>query len=95
MEHPELSFGEKRYGDFCDFSLSEGCWNPESGIHTGLESGIHRFGMESGIRNPEGWNPESKGFQNPDAGIRNLEAGIPESRTFVDSLTWGENGLEY
>ena len=23
MEHPELSFGEKRYGDFCDFSLSE------------------------------------------------------------------------
>ena len=32
------------------------------------ESGIHRFGMESGI--------QKVGIQNPDAGIRNLEAGI-------------------
>ena len=30
-----------------------------------------------GFRNPESWNPESRGR-------------YPESRTFMDSLTWGE-----
>ena len=30
-----------------------------------------------GFRNPESWNPESRGRD-------------PESRTFMDSLTWGE-----
>ena len=54
-----------------------------------LESGIHRFGMESGIqkvgiRNPMGWNPESRCWD-PESRLWD-----PESRTFVDSLTWGE-----
>ena len=62
--------------------LESGIQRLESGIHNGLESGIHRFGMESGIqkvgiRNPKGWNPESICWD-------------PESRTFVDSLTWGD-----
>ena len=55
------------------------------------------------VWNPEStafvWNPESRRWesgiqkvviQNPDAGIRNLGGWDPESRTFVDSLTWGE-----
>ena len=61
------------------------CWNPESrglecGIHNGLESGIH-YSMESGIHyDPESWNPVSRGQD-------------PESRTFMDSLTWGEKKM--
>ena len=46
--------------------ISSRGWNPESTMV--LESGIHHFGMESGI--------QKVGIQNPDAGIRNLEAGI-------------------
>ena len=37
-----------------------------------------------GIRNPLSWNPESS--------TRNLESTVwhPESKTVMDSLTWGE-----
>ena len=58
------------------------CRNPESTIvwSFGMESGIEKVG----IRNPKGWNPESRCW--------NLESRgwDPESRTFVDSLTWGD-----
>ena len=57
------------------------CWNPESTMV--LESGIRRFGMES--RRLES-GIQRVGIQNPDAG----RGWDPESRTFVDSLTWGE-----
>ena len=63
--------------------------NPESSKFLLLESRIHRFGMESGIqkvgiRNPKGWNPESRSWDPESRGWD------PESRTFVDSLTWGD-----
>ena len=45
-------------------------WNPESRI------------QKVGIRNPKGWNPESRCWD-------------PESRTFVDSLTWGDRLLHF
>ena len=48
----------------------------ESGIQNGLESGI-RNPLWYGIRNSESWNPESRDRD-------------PESRTFMDSLAWGE-----
>ena len=46
-----------------------------------MESGIEKVG----IRNPKGWNPESR--------CCNLESRgwDPESRTFVDSLTRGRD----
>ena len=43
--------------------LESGIQRLESGIHNGLESGIHRFRMESGI--------QKVGIRNPDAGIWN------------------------
>ena len=52
-------------------SESSKCLQLESGIHNGLESGIH-FGMQSD-RNPEGWNPESKGLESR---IQRLGSGI-------------------
>ena len=46
--------------------LESGIQRLKFGIHNGLESGIQRFGMESGIQKVV--------IQNPDAGIRNLDA---------------------
>ena len=69
--------------------LESGIQRLKSGIHNGLESRIHRFGLESGIqkvgiRNPKGWNPESRCWDPESRGWD------PESRTFVDSLTWSD-----
>ena len=65
--------------------------NPESGIQqifaVGIrnpETGIRNPPLWYGIRNPEGWNPESRCW---DLESRGWD---PESRTFVDFLTWGE-----
>ena len=60
--------------------LESGIQRLESGIHNGLESGIQKVG----IRNPKGWNPESRSWDPESRGWD------PESTTFVDSLTWGE-----
>ena len=57
--------------------------NRESSKYLLLESGVHRW---FGIRNPLWYgirNPLWYGFRNP-------ESWNPESRTFMDSLTWGE-----
>ena len=52
-----------------------GIWNPQwFGIRNPLWYGIEIY---YGVRNPESWNPESRGWD-------------PESRTFMDSLSWGE-----
>ena len=48
------------------------------------ETGIRNPPLWYGIRNPEGWNPESRCW---DPEYRGWD---PESRTFVDSLTWGD-----
>ena len=69
------------------------------------ESGIQQF-FAVGIRNPEDWSPESTMVWNPESTmVWNLESTMvwipesrklesrgrdPESRTFVDSLTWGK-----
>ena len=39
-----------------------------------------------GIRNPDGWNPESRGLE---SGIQRLIRN-PESETPVDSVRWGD-----
>ena len=69
------------------------------------ESGIQQF-FAVGIRNPEDWSPESTMVWNLESTmVWNLESTMvwipesrklesrgrdPESRTFVDSLTWGK-----
>ena len=46
--------------------------------------------QKCGIRNPEGWNLESRGLESGIqwVRIRNPDGRNPESRTFVDSVTW-------
>jgi len=73
------------------FAPCKGILIPESKKFLPVESGILGFGIwntAQGIGNPtKDWDPEST-FH----GQRNLEstAWSPESKTVLDSLTWGE-----
>ena len=72
--------GLSRKDKLYNFAPCKGIRNPESSKFLLLESGIQRLesGIHNGfgIRNPEGWNPESKGLESRiqmlgEAGIRN------------------------
>ena len=54
------------------------------------ESGIQQFLLLE-LWNPEDWNPESTMVWNPEYTM----VWIPESRTFTDSLTWGDKNYTY
>ena len=66
-------------GNFCLWNLES--WVLEFGIHL-KESGIP---LTIGIQNPSSTDKES-GIQYLESGT----AGNPESKTGLDSLTWGE-----
>ena len=75
-------------GNFC-------FWNPELGKILLVECGILEFGIQNtapGIWNPTNeWNPESKfHWQRLESTVWN-----PESKTVLDSLTWGKPLLEH
>ena len=72
-------------------------WNLQPGKILLMESGLLGFGIRNtaqGIRNPtDDWEAESKfHWQRLESSTWNLEstARIPESKTVLDSHTWGE-----
>ena len=78
--------GIRNLGNFC-------MWNPESWKCLPVESGI----LGLGIRNPtNNWNPSST-EKDLDSCTWNPEsmAWSPESKTALNSFTWGETELSY
>ena len=78
------------------FALCKGIRIPECKKFLLVESGILGFGIwntAQGIRNPisidKDWNPVI-GIWNPRCGTQN-----PESKTVLDSLTWGKSFLQF